>query len=88
MEHLIRVTDEVQAALAEERAVVALETTLVAHGFPAPSGIDVGLASEAAVRAAGATPATIGILDGRIVIGLTAVGARAVHAGRAQGRAS
>ena len=67
---------------------MALETTLVAHGFPAPSGIDVGLASEAAVRAAGATPATIGILDGRIVIGLTAVGARAVHAGRAQGRAS
>ena len=51
---------------------MALETTLVAHGFPAPSGIDVGLASEAAVRAAGATPATIGILDGRIVIGLTA----------------
>jgi pseudouridine-5'-phosphate glycosidase len=72
VEHLIRVSDEVQAALAEERAVVALETTLVAHGFPAPSGIDVGLASEAAVRAAGATPATTGILDGRIVIGLTA----------------
>ena len=72
MEHLIRVADEVQAALAEERAVVALETTLVAHGFPAPSGIDVGLASEAAVRSAGAAPATIGILDGRIVIGLSA----------------
>ena len=51
---------------------MALETTLVAHGFPAPSGVEVGLASEAAVRAAGATPATIGVLDGRIVIGLTA----------------
>ena len=72
MEHLIRVADEVQAALQEQRAVVALETTLVAHGFPAPSGIEVGLASEAAVRAAGAVPATIGVLDGRIVIGLTA----------------
>ncbi len=71
MEHLIRVSDEVQSALSEERAVVALETTLVAHGFPAPSGVEVGLASEAAVRAAGATPATIGVLDGRIVIGLT-----------------
>ena len=70
MEHLIRVSEETQAALAEERAVVALETTLVAHGFPAPVGIAVGLASEAAVRAAGATPATIGVLDGRIVIGL------------------
>ncbi len=70
MEHLIRVADEVQAALQEQRAVVALETTLVAHGFPAPSGVEVGLASEAAVRAAGAVPATIGVLDGRIVIGL------------------
>ena len=72
MEHLIRVSDEVSSALSEERAVVALETTLVAHGFPAPSGFEVGLASEAAVRAAGATPATIGVLDSRIVIGLTA----------------
>ena len=71
MEHLIRVADEVQAALSEERPVVALETTLVAHGFPAPAGIEVGLASEAAVRAAGATPATIGVLDGLIVVGLT-----------------
>ena len=71
VEHLIRVSDEVQTALAEERAVVALETTLVAHGFPAPTGVEVGLASEAAVRAAGAVPATIGVLDGRIVIGLT-----------------
>jgi pseudouridine-5'-phosphate glycosidase len=73
MEHLIRVSDEVQAALAEERAVVALETTLVAHGFPAPSGIEVGMGSESAVRAAGAVPATIGVLDGTIVVGLTSV---------------
>ena len=72
MEHLIRVADEVEAALREERPVVALETTLVAHGFPAPAGIDVGVASEAAVRAAGAVPATIGVLDGMIVVGLTA----------------
>lgn len=72
MEHLIRVADEVQAALEDERPVVALETTLVAHGFPAPVGIEVGLASEAAVRAAGAIPATIGVLDGRVVVGLTA----------------
>lgn len=72
MEHLIRVGEEVDAALAEERPVVALETTLVAHGFPAPSGVEVGRASEAAVRAAGAVPATIGVLDGRLVIGLTA----------------
>ncbi len=72
MEHLIRVADEVQAALSEERPVVALETTLVAHGFPAPAGVEVGLASEAAVRDAGAVPATIGVLEGKLVIGLTA----------------
>jgi pseudouridine-5'-phosphate glycosidase len=71
VEHLIRVSEEVQAALSEERAIVALETTLVAHGFPAPAGVEVGHASEAAVRAAGAVPATIGVLDGRIAIGLT-----------------
>jgi pseudouridylate synthase len=72
VEHLIRVADEVRAALSAERPIVALETTLVAHGFPAPAGIEVGLASEVAVRAAGATPATIGVLDGLVVVGLTA----------------
>ena len=86
VEHLIRVSDEVQAALAEERAVVALETTLVAHGFPAPAGIEVGLASETAVRSAGAVPATIGVLDGCIVVGSHGGGARAIHARRAQAR--
>jgi len=70
MRDLIEVSEEVQAALEEEQAVVALETTLVAHGFPAPDGVETGLASEAAVRAAGAVPATIGVLDGRILIGL------------------
>jgi pseudouridine-5'-phosphate glycosidase len=64
---VIRVTEEVRAAT----AVVALETTLVAHGFPPGEGVEVGLASEAAVRAAGAVPATIGVLDGEIVVGLT-----------------
>jgi pseudouridine-5'-phosphate glycosidase len=71
MEDVIRVSDEVGAALEAGAAVVALETTLVAHGFPAPAGIEVAQASEAAVRAAGAVPATIGVLDGRIVVGLT-----------------
>ena len=70
MRDLIHVGDEVLTALEEERGVVALETTLVAHGFPAPDGVATGLASEAAVRAAGAIPATIGVLDGRITIGL------------------
>ncbi len=67
---LIDVSDEVAAALEQERPVVALETTLVAHGFPAPEGVAVARASEAAVRAAGAIPATVGVLDGRVRIGL------------------
>lgn len=72
MQQLLQVSDEVATALAERRPVVALETTLVAHGFPAPTGVEVGLASEAAVRAAGAVPATVGVLDGRIRVGLDA----------------
>ena len=53
------------------RAVVALETTLVAHGFPPGEGVAVGLESEAAVRESGAVPATIGVLDGAVRVGLT-----------------
>ena len=68
---LVVVSDEVREALEADVAVVGLETTLVAHGFPAPDGVAVGLASEAAVRAAGAVPATTGVLDGQIRVGLT-----------------
>ena len=71
MNGLLDVSDEVRAALDAERPVVALETTIVAHGFPAPDGHDVGRASERAVREAGAVPATTGVLDGRIRVGLT-----------------
>ena len=64
---MIRVAEEVR----EATAVVALETTLVAHGFPPGEGIEVGLESERQVRAAGAVPATVGVLDGEVVVGLT-----------------
>ena len=70
MKDLIVVAAEVGHALAERRAVVALETTLIAHGFPAGEGVAVGLESERRVREAGAIPATVGILDGRLRIGL------------------
>ena len=63
---MIVVTDEVR----EAKAVVALETTLVAHGFPAGEGMAVGLEAERRVREAGAVPATIGVLDGAIRVGL------------------
>jgi pseudouridine-5'-phosphate glycosidase len=67
---LIAISGEVRAALDEGRPVVALETTIVAHGFPAPDGVEVGIEMERAVRAAGAIPATIGVLEGRIRVGL------------------
>jgi pseudouridine-5'-phosphate glycosidase len=51
--------------------VVALETTLVTHGLPRPVGVRLALDLEAAVRDRGAVPATIGVLDGEVVIGLT-----------------
>jgi pseudouridine-5'-phosphate glycosidase len=69
---LVQLSDEVQAALADGAPVVALETTIVAHGFPAPHGVEVGLEMERAVRDAGAVPATIGVLGGSIRVGLTA----------------
>ncbi|MDP9492375.1 MAG: pseudouridine-5'-phosphate glycosidase [Actinomycetota bacterium] len=64
---MIRVSEEVR----EASAVVALETTIVAHGFPPGEGVAVGLEGERRVRAAGAVPATIGVLDGEIRVGLT-----------------
>jgi pseudouridine-5'-phosphate glycosidase len=67
---VLRVSDEVGHALADRRAVVALETTLVAHGFPPGDGVAVGLESERRVREAGGVPATIGVLDGVLRIGL------------------
>ena len=68
---MIRIAEEVREALSDGAAVVALETTLVAHGFPPGEGIEVGLESERQVRAGGAVPATVGILDGEVRIGLT-----------------
>ena len=64
---MIDVAEEIRDA----HAVVALETTLVAHGFPRGEGVEVGLEAERAVREAGAVPATIGVLDGRIRVGLS-----------------
>jgi pseudouridylate synthase len=66
---MLTIADEVEAALTDGQAVVALETTLVAHGFPPPDGVAVARESERRVRAAGAVPATVGVLDGRIRVG-------------------
>ena len=61
---------DVQSALTEGRGVVALESTLICHGIPRPRNVELALAIEAAVRGAGALPATIAALEGRIRIGL------------------
>lgn len=67
----IVLSDEVQSALHEQRPLVALESTVIAHGLPYPANVEVAQAMEATIRAEGAIPATIGIQDGRIKIGLT-----------------
>jgi len=65
------VADEVAAALSDGRPVVALESTLISHGFPYPENLTIAHDSEAAVREQGAVPATIAIRDGRIRVGLS-----------------
>ena len=60
----------VSAALRHNRPVVALESTLVSHGLPWPANLETARAAEAAVRAAGAVPATIAVLAGRPTVGI------------------
>jgi pseudouridylate synthase len=67
---VIRLAPEVETALAIGRPVVALETTLIAHGLPGGEGIAIGLESERLIREAGAVPATVGVLDGAVRVGL------------------
>jgi len=65
------IREDVAAALQAGRPVVALESTVIAHGLPRPQNLETALAMEAAVRAEGAIPATIAILEGRLVAGLS-----------------
>lgn len=68
---MIRTSDEVAGALGAGRAVVALESTVLAHGLPRPRNLEVGLAMEQRVRDAGAVPATVGVLGGVPRVGLS-----------------
>ncbi|MEK6192069.1 MAG: pseudouridine-5'-phosphate glycosidase [Chloroflexota bacterium] len=65
----LALSDEVRHAVAAGRPLVALESSLVAQGLPAPHNLETALAAEAEVRAHGAIPATIAIADGRVVVG-------------------
>lgn len=62
---------EVSAALADSRPVVALESTIITHGMPYPQNLEMAREVESVIRDAGATPATIAVMGGRIHIGLT-----------------
>jgi pseudouridine-5'-phosphate glycosidase len=72
MQHtqLISIAPDVAQALAAQQPVVALESTVIAHGLPYPQNNEVAHALEATVRAAGATPATVGVLAGVPTVGL------------------
>jgi pseudouridine-5'-phosphate glycosidase len=61
---------EVVLALAQARPVVALESTLICHGLPRPRNLELARAVEAAVRAEGAVPATVAVMDGQVRVGL------------------
>jgi pseudouridylate synthase len=69
---LVVLSEEVRTALAEKRPVVALETTIVAHGFPPGEGGAVGRECESRVRNSAAIPATVAVLDGAVRVGLSA----------------
>ena len=68
----VRVLPEVREALAAGRPVVALESTIVAHGMPYPSNLETALAVESIVREEGAVPATVAVVDGAVQVGCDA----------------
>ncbi len=67
---VLRIRDDVAAAIAGGRPVVALESTIIAHGLPRPDNLRVAREVEAIVAAQGAVPATIGVVDGVAIVGL------------------
>ena len=70
MEKAIKLSAEVSAAFKAGKPIVALESTIISHGLPRPSNLEVALECERIVRDAGAVPATIALLDGKILVGL------------------
>ncbi|MGF1626416.1 MAG: pseudouridine-5'-phosphate glycosidase [Alphaproteobacteria bacterium] len=78
MTELLTIAPEVEDALADRRPVVALESTIIAHGLPWPQNLETAQALEQAVRDHGATPATIAVIDGQPQIGLDEASLRMV----------
>ena len=71
MNKYLSVSAPVAEALAQGRPVVALESTIISHGMPYPQNVETALKVEAAIREAGAVPATIAVIGGRLKAGLT-----------------
>lgn len=71
MTKYLDISPEVQAARREGRAVVALESTIISHGMPYPQNVETALKVEQAIRDAGAVPATIAVIGGRLKAGLS-----------------
>lgn len=71
MKDLIVCNDEVRQALAEGKPVVALESTIITHGMPFPRNVETARQVESDIRAEGAVPATIALMDGKIMVGLS-----------------
>jgi pseudouridine-5'-phosphate glycosidase len=69
----LNLSNEVEAALNESRPIVALESTVIAHGLPRPVNLETARRLESIVREAGATPATIAIIGGKFCVGLDEV---------------
>ncbi|HNX16007.1 MAG TPA: pseudouridine-5'-phosphate glycosidase [Bacilli bacterium] len=68
---MLKINEEVRKALKEKRPVVALESTIISHGMPYPKNVETALKVEQTIRDHGAVPATIGIIDGVAIVGMT-----------------
>ena len=68
---MIKINPEVKKALEENRPVVALESTIISHGMPYPKNVATALEVERVIREHGAIPATIGVIDGNPIVGMT-----------------
>ena len=71
MNPYLYVSEEVRAAIADNRPVVALESTIISHGMPYPQNVETALMVEKTVRDSGAIPATIAILGGKLCVGIS-----------------
>ncbi len=71
MESILSYSTEVEEAIKEEKPIMALESTIIAHGFPYPDNIELAIELEEQAREAGVVPATIAIIDGKLKVGLT-----------------